>query len=560
LTAETMNHSRRICLSTTALFCSLALGRIPLDFPAEKNNVQVLPQKFEYSLRDASKLLLGNRIIDTEQFRFDLSFPKGKPQLVIAWPSQIVQEGRIVFTNPSGISVWSQPIKGQTQLVLKDASTLVRALSSLSFFRFCVGYYEIDTGLDVCSPELMLKGVSANTDVVTRSQEQKATVQINGRTVTHHGIVFLNDEKESLSFRAISRSGAEFKMDTRRIKLEFPDVQDIDETTFMLTVQGPLPLAPSNFKKISDTRWMVPLLKERALIYVAGEGQVPLRQEFIVQGPVPSAGHRIYLKTLATQKTYASNLSLVGAVGKMGTLQPIDGNSDVSVSGSQFQWYIRNVPAGLGRTSYLGVTDEGTVYSAAYQTSKQDSLRLEIGALFNSDESSFAVNGEAQLWFENTFLNSAWAFQKLGLNLHHYQELSGDTALINSGAHFVFRQKSGLQFWDPSMFFGLGFENWIFDSQSISTFSPLIGYMGPAPKWMRGFNWHEFDLRYSLPGKSSDNELKQAWVARWKAYRPWMDSQRLKVSVGLQGVDFKNPIEKRSATGVLLEGAWVKTF
>ena len=42
----------------------------PLLFPARKNNVQILPQKFEYSLRDAYRFLLGNRIIDTSHFEF----------------------------------------------------------------------------------------------------------------------------------------------------------------------------------------------------------------------------------------------------------------------------------------------------------------------------------------------------------------------------------------------------------------------------------------------------------------------------------------------------------
>lgn len=560
--AEIMNHLRGICLRLILFLSASGLARTPLDFPAEKNNVQILPQKFEFSLRDASKLLLGNRIIDTEQFRFDLSFPENRPQLLIAWPQNVVPEGRIVFTNPSGLNVWSQTIsKSQSQLTLKDATTLVNTLATLSFFRFCVGYYEIDTGLDVCSPELMLKGVGRQMQVTSRNLDHKAQVQINGRTVTHHGIVFLNDEKESLSFRALSRSGAEFKMDTRRIFLKFPDVQDIDEQTFMLTVEGPLPLAPSNFKKISETRWMVPLRKERAMIYVSGQGQVPLRQEFIVQGPIPSSANRVFLRTAASQKTYASNLFLSGDVSKRGTLQPIDANSDVTVTGSEFQWYIKSVPAGLGRTSYLGVAEEGTVFSAAYQTSKQDSGRLEVGALFNSDETSFALSGNVLLWFENTFLGSQSTFQRLGTSLIYRQELGGDTPLINTAIHLLFRQRSGMQFWDPSFYFGIGMESWNFESQSLQTFSPLIGYAGNTPKWLRAyFDWHEIDLKYALPVKTSNTELAQAWTARWQMYRPWMDGQKLKFNLGLQGVDFSNLTEERKAVGVFVEGAWVKTF
>ena len=267
-----------------------------MDFPAEKNNIQILPQKFEYSLRDNTKLLLGNRIIDTKQFQFQLSFDNEKPKIYFAWPSQVVQEGRIIITNPSGVSIWSQNFtKSQSEFQIQDATQLVRSLSAVSFFRFCVGYYEINTGLDVCSPEIILKGSGNDLTALFRTKNQKAFVQINGRNVTHHGIVFLNDERESLSFRAVSSSGAEFKMDTRRIQVEYPDVLDLDEKGFILTAKGPYPLAPTNYKKLPDGRWSVPLLKQRAQIYIEGEGKVPLRQEFIVQGPLPTAQHRVHL-------------------------------------------------------------------------------------------------------------------------------------------------------------------------------------------------------------------------------------------------------------------------
>ena len=556
-----MHHFVKIFFSL-ALFSSLsAVAKIPMDFPAEKNNVQVLPQKFEYSLRDNAKLLLGNRIIDTNEFRFRLFYEDSKPQVYLAWPSQVVQEGRLLITNPSGISVWSQPItKSQSEFRIKDATTLVRALSGLSFFRFCVGYYDIDTGLDVCSPEIYLKGTDRNLTTSLRSTPQKAFVQINGRNVTHHGIVFLNDEKESLSFRAVSSSGAEFKMDTRRIKLEFPDVQDLDEKGFVLTIKGPLPLAPTNFKKLGDGRWSVPLLKERAQIYIEGEGKVPLRQEFIVLGRLPTNQHRVHLYSSLSQKTYLSQMMIIGEPGKLGNLKTLDASSEISRSGSQFQWYVRNIPPGMGKTSYLGVEDKEQVFQAAYTTSRQDSARIELGAYANSDDMILGLSVEAQLWFETALLKSVMTYQRFGLSLQYAQDLSSDVKTTMTELDLLFRNERGLQFWDTSIIFGFGFQNWSFDSESLSTFAPVVSWVSPAFPWTRYFDWQEMDLRFSLPTKKSNLELTQAVLLKWKLYKSYEEGKKIKVGLGLRSLETDVNNEKSQSVGLLLEAGWVRTF
>lgn len=532
-------------------------ARIPMNFPAEKNNVQVLPQKFEFSLRDNSKLLIGNRIIDTNQFRFQIFTNNNIPQIFLAWPSEVVQEGRLIITNPSGLNVWSQPIsKSLSQLTIKDASTLLRTLSGLSFFRFCVGYYDIDTGLDVCSPEIFLKGSGNNLVANFRTTIKKAFVQINGRNVTHHGIVFLNDEKESLSFRAVSQSGAEYRMDTRRIKLEFLDVLDLDDKSFLLTVQGPFPIAPTNFKKISGNQWSIPLLKERAQIYIEGEGKVPLRQEFIVQGPLPSVQHRVHLFSSISQKTYLNQMTIVGEPGKLGRLRTLDTSSEISSSGSQFQWFVRGIPSGIGKTAYLGVEDKGQTFQAAYTTSRQDSARLELGVFANSDEFRFGLSAEAQFWFENAILKSNYTYQKLGLGLQYSQDLSDDTPITQASIDFYFRKQRGLQFWDSSLIFGLSLQNWTFDSESLSTVAPLIAIVGPAYPWTKYFDWQEMQFRYSLPTKKAAFELKQAMQLNWKLYRSYEEGRKIKLGLGLQSIE-ATQIKSTAAT---VEAGWVRTF
>lgn len=528
-----------------------------MDFPAEKNNIQVLPQKFEYSLRDNSKLLLGNRIIDTNQFRFRLSFNNNQPQIFLAWPSQVVQEGRLVITNPSGINVWTQMIsKSQSELVIKDATTLLRSLSGLSFFKFCVGHYEIDTGLDVCSPEIFLKGSGQNLVTTLRTTSQKAYVQINGRNVTHHGIVFLNDEKESLSFRAVSQSGAEFKMDTRRIKLEFLDVLDLDEKGFILTIKGPLPLAPTNYKKITEDRWSIPLLKERAQIYIEGEGKVPLRQEFIVLGRLPTLQHRVHLYSSLSQKTYLNQMTIIGEPGKLGTLKTLDSSSEISNSGSQFQWFVRSIPSGIGKTAYLGIDDNGQTFQAGYTTSRQDSARLELSAFVNSDEFLLGLSAEAQLWFETAFIKSLLTHQRLGLGLQYSQDLSADTPTTLTSIDLHFRSIRGLQFWDSSLIFGIGLQNWSIDSETLSTVAPIISWVRPAYSWTKYFDWQEMDFRFSLPAESSTLELQQALFFKWKLYRTYEEGKKIKLGIGLRSLETSTD----TTTGLLIEAGWVRTF
>ena len=84
---------------------------LPLYFPAKQNNIQTLPQKFEYSLRDAYRFLLGNRIIDTSHFEFQIRPGANSMQVDLRWPENIFEKGTISILSPSGVSVWSSVLK-----------------------------------------------------------------------------------------------------------------------------------------------------------------------------------------------------------------------------------------------------------------------------------------------------------------------------------------------------------------------------------------------------------------------------------------------------------------
>ena len=317
---------------------------LPLFFPAKQNNIQTLPQKFEYSLRDAYRFLLGNRIIDTSHFEFQIRPTANALEVDIRWPENIFSKGTISILSPSGVSVWSSTLKeNQNSFIIPNGNPLVTKLLGLSFFKYCISQYETSTGMEVCSPELVAKGGGSKIRIESKVYPNKARIQINGRSVTPHGIVFLNDEKESLSFRAVAASGAEFKMDTRSINLDFLDVVDVNDSLMNITIKGPYPLAPSQYKIIKENVWTVTLKKDRALIYIAGEGKVPLRQEFVVQGVLPKESNRLYLEKSSPTHAYGSSLELRGWSPAEGVPQSSDPSSEVAVSGDRFTWSLKNL-------------------------------------------------------------------------------------------------------------------------------------------------------------------------------------------------------------------------
>jgi hypothetical protein len=528
----------------------------PLFFPLKLNNVQPLPQKFEYSLRDAYRFLLGNRIIDTSQFEFVMYPSASGTQVEVRWPPNLFESGNISILSPSGVSIWSSSVtEKQNVIKLQNSDALINKLLNLSFFKFCVSQYEVNTGMEVCSPELLLKGSGQNIRAVYKPHNRPASIQINGRPVTPHGIVFLNDEKESLSFRAVAVSGAEFKMDTRSINLEFLDVTSVSDNLMAVTIKGPYPLAPSEYRILKDGLWTVILKKDRALVYIAGAGQVPLRQEFVVQGPLPIEANRLYLEKSSPTKAYASSLELHGWNPQKGTPQAADSGSDVASVGDRFTWSLKNLTYGQDKSSHIQVADSGNVFAASYSFSRALANRLELFGGINSYKTTLYVGGEAQMWLESLPIINRISQQRTGLGLIYNQDLSGNTKAVLMELDFYWRLTRGLQLMDPSFYFGLGLQNWSLNSHGIQTFAPFIGWMGNAPAKLKYFDWQELTLKQSLSAKSSEVDFKSRTDLRWKLYQPLSDQTKLRYSLGIYS---ESTIKNRS--GALVEGAWVMSF
>ncbi len=537
------------------LFAAEKKGQ-PLLFPAQQNNIKVLPQKFEYSLRDAYRFLLGNRIIDTSHFEFQLNPNDSSLQVDMKWPENIFSSGTLSILNPSGVATWTISLqKNQNFISIPKANFLIEKLLGLSFFKFCISQYELNTGMEICSPELIAKGSGRKLRIESKPYPNKPRIQINGRAVTPHGIVFLNDENESLSFRAIAASGAEFKMDTRSIKLDFLDIINVNEALMSITVKGPFPLAPAQYKIIKDDIWSVSLKKDRALIYIAGEGKVPLRQEFVVEGPLPSEENRLYLENTSPTNAYASSLELRGWAPQKGVPQASDPASEVSVFGDRFAWSLKSLSVGKSKMSTIQVADGKEIFTAGYSFSRAYSRRVELLGGINTFKSNLYFGAEAQSWLESFSLFSKLSQQKIGIGFIYNQDITGDTKTALIELDLYWRIKKGLQMIDPSFYAGLGLQSLTYESQSLQTLAPFVGWFGPSFKKMKYFSWQEIYFKQSLPAKTTNLDLKSKTELKWKLYRPLKEQRQIRYSVG-----FFNEESTVKRSGALLEAAWVMVF
>ncbi len=159
------------------------------------------------------------------------------------------------------------------------------------------------------------------------------------------------------------------------------------------------------------------------------------------------------------------------------------------------------------------------------------------------------------MWFQSLPLIPHLSQQRAGLSIRYNQDLTGKTKTILNELNATWRITPGLQLIDPSFFIGLGLQTWTFQSSSLQTTAPYIGWMGHAFKKMSSFDWQELSIKQSLPAKSSHFNFKTRSDFQWKIYQPFKNQTKLRYTLGAYT---ENAFEKRS--GLYVEGAWVVIF
>lgn len=534
----------------------------PLLFQADKNNLQVLPQRFEYSLVDEDSLKVGNILIDTTKVAFNLEQvpqKRGQYRLRFTWPAGLLKHGELAIKNNSGKAIFTSEITPEHTKVTKgttdDEDTQVdiaeftsdilekSTLEDMKYFPymvFCIYRESEETKIYLCSKELYLTSAADTLTIKPRSMSKRAAmVEINGKVVGNQGMIYLNDISENVSFKTQLQTGAFLEIETRMKSVDFKDVvSSPDDKRVILTASGAEPVDSDKVKKISDTEWQIDVSRSRPQIYLKGEGDIPMRQEFYIRGNLPKEKDRPYLSAKSTTQTYSSQLSFTGVSpeGVVTKADSKDTNAELlPTKKNQFQWTVREIEPGQKQRRYLNITSGEDTFVAGYDVARGLPMSLGVSGRFYTPSSTMYGNLDFQWWFESFLGINSDAFRfHWGVQVErnqHFSDVDGELNTDFTTAELLWRANAGFHLQDETWGFSLPFQMVTADGVSVSTYGLGAFMYKEAPKMLSTYmNWNEYKLQYFL-GSSGDFKISSAYVLSAKAYKSF--SPRWSLRYGL---------------------------
>lgn len=558
------------------LFCALsafAQNRPkPLFFPADKNNLQVLPQRFEYALLDEDRLRIGDILIDSTQVTFQLepSTEKGAPYRVrFTWPADLFKEGDLTIKNNSGKAIFTTKLDKQNikissnpraedenvrsniaslSVALKD-NMIVDDMRYLPFMTFCIYRQSEETKLYLCSKELYLTNQAGQLEIKPRSLAKKnALVEINGQVVGNQGLIYLNDRTENVAFKSLTQTGAFLEIETRKKDVDFKDiVLSENGERIILTANGAEPADGSKVRKLSDGSWQVALSKERPLLYLKGDGDIPMRQEFNVRGAMPTAKMRTYLSAKSVSKTYASTVTVpvLTPEGVTASVEPSDKSAQLKpAQKNQSIWTISDLPVGQESRHYLKLTSGSEQFIGGYDVLRGSPYSALLGLRYETPSGIAFASLGAQWWLEDLFdQKSNWAHLHWGVSFQWDQHLTtnDDVAKVDlMTAELLWRAEPGFHLMDET--WGLSLPIQIVKGESDSSMIYGLGAFWetqPRYRWMQKFmKWSELKLQYFPSGSGSNFKVKSAYRLNGNAYYPLKENLYLRYGAGINSYTY----------------------
>lgn len=538
-------------LIPNAIFAQSNLSKLkPLYFQADKNHLQILPQRFEYTLMDEDKLKIGDILIDFTQVSFQIepSAKKGVYNVSFTWPSGLMNTGLIAIKNNSGKAILnkkieqaditiSQPKKDQTDSELRSAiatttlndveSNIIKDMEYYPFMVLCIYRETENTKIYLCSKELYLTNVQGQFVIKPRAGAKKEPqVEINGTTVGNQGSIYLNDRSENVAFRADTQSGAFLEIETRKKDVDFKDVIVSDNgEKIILTASGAEPVESKNTKKISNDEWQVSIPKNRPVVYLKGDGDIPMRQEFYVKGELPTAKNRVYLSAKSPWQTYSSTLDLKGVTAEGVTIKvpSADENADINIlKKNQFIWKIKSIQDSVEKR-YLDVKVNNQEFTARYDIVHGKPFNLELSLQHQTPSAISYAHFEIQWWLENMFsVNSSWSHLHWGIlfaRQQHLTEKESQPKLDFTSLELLWRSREGFNLVDET--WGLSLPMQLIQSENTSiTAQGLSWYLLKKTDrdWLKSFaDWTELKTTYFFSSTGQDVKLKSALQLKAKA-------------------------------------------
>ncbi|HWU44683.1 MAG TPA: hypothetical protein VN132_14625, partial [Bdellovibrio sp.] len=416
---------------------------------------------------------------------------------------------------------------------------LIETMKYLPFMVFCVYRQAEGTRLYMCSKELYLASQAGSIAVKPRNiHKATAMVEINNLPVGTQGIIYLNDRSEAVNFRSRTQSGSVLEIETRRNDVDFKDVVE-DGSNLLLTASGAEPEDERGVKKISASDWQVLLPKDRPIVYLKGDGDIPMRQEFNIKGPLPQEKFRPYVGKNSVTKTYASNLNLQVNPPKEARLKEDvtdkSGRLESAANGT-YRWALTNLPTGEDRR-YLKVDAGNQTFTARFDTQRGAPFALALGAHYQTPSGLMFGSLEFQWWFENFLLiNSPWSHLHWGFRLEQFQHLntSSDYAKVDTTtAELLWRAQEGFNMIDASWGLSLPLQMLKSDSHSVTLFGGGIFWQMQPRSLSTFMNWFELKWQYFPISSGSDFKVKSAFDINANAFKKFSEKSNWYLRYGL---------------------------
>lgn len=552
---------KNFCFVKNLIFTTLFLtplaqaANTPLNFSAEHNNIQVLPQKFEYTLLDASSIKLGDILIDSKSLTFQLELNPSNPsqaKIIFSWPAGLLKEGELTLYNNYGKALLKEEItKERIQIVAGETSsdTLLRnekatfttdfkeeefieEIKYLPFLKFCIAKKDKNTKIELCSSELY---VSAEANKLTikerKSSQREAVVIINGKEAGDQGIIFLNDKNENINFKAQSESGALLEITTKLKPIDFKDVVISDDQKIIkFKVSGGFPVKEEGVKKINDTTWVISLPTEFPVFFVQGEGGMPMKQEFNIKGTVPQEKMRSFLVSRPIEKTYSENISLEARLPKGVTAKAKDDLTTVTLKKNQrFTWNLKKLTPNTLNKRYLISTAKDSEATIVYDVFRGFRFETMAQARVLTPANMALLDWDFTWWLNN--LKSGIYF-KYSLALNKPESI---TSFSDMDLAYLHRFTPGLNFVDPSYFLGVAYKMLKINDFSFAVPGVIVGRKAtPNSLWMSFIaDWYQWKFQYFTGQNKEGINLKSVYSFDFTNFYGITESQFLNYSLGI---------------------------
>lgn len=548
-------------LTFTFLFSAYAAAKNPIYFLPEKNNLQILPQKFEYNLLNASTIKIGDIVIDSNNLSLELSQEKSQYSFTFTWPAGLFEQAELVLFNNYGKAIQNYSIKKEDIQLVKDANAgeisdpenllrtdkavfkaaienvLIDEVKYLPFFKFCLQRKEENTRIDLCSVELYLSSKDGKPTIKIRSEnKKKAQILVNNAEVGEQGVIFLNDITESINFIGQSESGAKLEIETRLRPVDFKDIVISDDgKSLILTVMGSRPVSTKDVTILSDSLWQIKLPADFPVFYIQGEGSIPFRQEFFVRGALPTESLRAQSNDLISA-TYSRSGKMSLRLPKGTTVFSKEPNSRVARNGQKIEWTMSALEKGKDNKRVLYLKKDKNEYAIYQSVFRASAFEVQLGASYFSTEKLTFADFALNYWFSNTYS---------GLGARMEQALTKTDSIdkwIVSEFAYWHRFKAGLNFRDPSFYASAHARSTAFSGLSFSQFGLGIGQKTTfeAAFIKRFADWYSWNFNYYLGSKSNEIEIKSLMIFDYRMYLALSKASYFNYGFSVQNISISN--------------------